>query len=69
MEKFINEFSEDKQGEIMKRIQTVRALKGETIAFLTGRPKRYKPIQKEDLVNLKIALNTAKSFDEFLFLI
>lgn len=36
------------------------------IGFLEGRPERYMAINDEDIANLKIALNTANSLDEFL---
>ena len=35
------------------------------IAFLAGRPDRNKTISDGDIANLKIALNTAKSLDDF----
>ena len=34
--------------------------------FNIGRPKRIKLINREDILNLKIALNTAKNFDDLL---
>lgn len=36
------------------------------IPFLKGRPKRVWTINSTDIVNLKIALETAKNFDQFL---
>ncbi|NLL15009.1 MAG: hypothetical protein GX267_16525 [Fibrobacter sp.] len=36
------------------------------IPFLQGRPVREGIISNEDLINLKIALNTSKSLHEFL---
>ncbi len=36
------------------------------ISFLQGRPVRDGVINNEDLINLKIALNTSKSLQEFL---
>lgn len=39
------------------------------IPFLEGRPNRDSAINTEDLLNLKIALNTAKSLDDFLSLV
>ncbi len=66
----MDNFSEEQQAEIMRRINTVRAVeKKEPIPMGQGRPKRYRSIWNEDIINLKIALNTAKSFEEFLFII
>ncbi len=39
------------------------------IPFLKGRPIREGIINNEDLINLKIALNTSKSLQEFLLLV
>ncbi len=36
------------------------------IPFLEGRPKRETAIDRDDLLNLQIALNTAKTVEEFL---
>jgi hypothetical protein len=36
------------------------------IGFLGGRPERNTVIGKDDIANLKIALNTTESFEEFL---
>jgi hypothetical protein len=36
------------------------------IPFLTGRPKREENIDSDDLINLRIALFTSKTFEEFL---
>jgi hypothetical protein len=35
------------------------------IPFLHGRPVRDIPISKDDMVNLRIALNTAEDLEEF----
>jgi len=40
--------------------------RNKVIPFLGGRPKRDKPIKRDDIVNLQIALNSSKSFEEFL---
>ena len=40
--------------------RTLKAIK------LTGRPNRETVISEDDILNLRIALNTAKSFDAFL---
>lgn len=39
------------------------------IPFLEGRPKRDAVINGEDILNLKIALNTAKNLEEFVSLV
>jgi len=39
------------------------------IAMGAGRPARHKIINQDDIQNLKIALNTCKSIDEFLQLV
>jgi hypothetical protein len=36
------------------------------IPFLAGRPRRETPIDRDDVVNLEIALNTCKTVDELL---
>jgi hypothetical protein len=41
----------------------------ETIPFLGGRPKRNKIIGADDIMNLRIALETATSFEAFLDLV
>jgi hypothetical protein len=38
----------------------------ELIPFLAGRPNREMAINDDDLLNLTILLNTAKSLEEFL---
>ena len=54
--------------EILKRIQLTRILKDNIrIPFKSGRPKREKRINNDDLVNLAILLNTCKSFEDFLY--
>jgi len=39
------------------------------IPFLEGRPERQKVISNEDLLDLRIALNTTHSLEEFLALV
>lgn len=39
------------------------------IPFLAGRPKRETNISEEDILNLRISLNTAKSLEEFISLV
>ena len=46
-----------------------KTAKSDSIDFLSGRPERDRAINDEDIVNLKIAINTAKSLDEFLELV
>ena len=53
----------------MKKIKRNKHIRTLTIPFMQGRPNRDKRIMKEDIINLKIALNSAKSFDAFLELI
>jgi hypothetical protein len=36
------------------------------IPFLEGRPRRETPIDRDDVINLEIALNTCKTVGEFL---
>ena len=62
----MEEMNENLQGEILQRIKSVLAINGEKIAFGCGRPKRIKIINDEDMINLKIALNTDISFEQFL---
>ena len=49
-----------------RRIVLKDILSEDYIPFLEGRPKREKIIGANDVMNLKIALNTAKSMEEFL---
>ncbi|MBD3240826.1 MAG: hypothetical protein GF331_09595 [Chitinivibrionales bacterium] len=54
------------------RVQDKRSVKLENILkegyipFRAGRPARDTVIEKEDVLNLRIALHTAKSLEEFL---
>jgi hypothetical protein len=50
-------------------IQPDQLTKHPFIPFLQGRPKREGIINNEDLINLKIALNTSKSLQEFFLLV
>lgn len=47
-------------------IQPEQFIKHPFIPFLQGRPVRDGIINNEDLINLKIALNTSKSLQDFL---
>lgn len=44
-------------------------LLGKEIPYMEGRPERVTPIGEEDIQNLLIALNTAKSLEDFLALV
>lgn len=57
--------------EILNRSEfnTDADLNKKIIPFLEGRPKRETVINHEDILNLKIAANTATSLSEFLALI
>ena len=39
---------------------------GKLISVINGKPKRDTVINKEDILNLKIALNTSHTLEEFL---
>lgn len=47
-------------------IMLEKAMHEEYKKLLHGRPKREKEINREDVINLKIALNSSKSLEEFL---
>jgi hypothetical protein len=54
--------------EILRRIHLTRVLAGNVkIPFKSGRPKERGIIKQEDIIDLKILLNTAKSFNNFLY--
>jgi len=60
----------EKKKVIDKRtIKLENVLKKDFIPFLGGRPKRTTVINKEDIINLKIALNVSKNVEEFLKMI
>jgi hypothetical protein len=50
----------------LRRIKLEEVSKKEYIPFLEGRPKRSTVIQSDDLLNLKILLNTSRTFEEFI---
>jgi len=64
---------EQTKQEAIKRIQLTRALEDNQyqIPFKGGRPVREPGkkgfIQDDDITNLRILLNTAESFEEFLY--
>ena len=63
-----DETKSNKKLEILRRIQLTRILTGEMkVAFFGGRPRRHRPIGKEDIINLKIMLHTCKDMEEFLY--
>ena len=43
-----------------------KAMQEEYKKLLCGRPKREKEINKEDVIDLQIALNSSKTIEEFL---
>lgn len=49
-----------------RRVKLEGINKKDYIPFLAGRPNREKIIKNDDVVNLTIALNSSKSFEEFL---
>ena len=54
--------------EILRRIHLTRILTGNVkIPFKKGRPKDRGLIRDEDIIDLKILLNTAKTLDEFIY--
>ena len=62
-----------RKGAVMKRYGFERQHMAEHndvidryIPFLQGRPQRVAAINSDDVVNLVIALNTSRNFEEFL---
>ena len=49
-----------------RKIRLENLLKEGYIPFLSGRPKRITVINNDDIMNLRINLNTIKTFNEFL---
>ncbi|MBN2036774.1 MAG: hypothetical protein JW768_08545 [Chitinispirillaceae bacterium] len=49
-----------------RQIRLEEVMKPDYIPFLGGRPERLTVIRMDDIVNLKIILNTTKSVEEFL---
>jgi hypothetical protein len=49
-----------------RKREYAQSLVGARIPFLQGRPKRDRPIDRDDLLNLEILLNICKTVDEFL---
>ena len=49
-----------------RRVKLENVNEKDYIPFLGGRPDREKIIKSDDIVNLSIALNASKSFEEFL---
>jgi hypothetical protein len=48
-----------------RSVRLEKVLGADYIPFMTGRPVREKVIGQEDLLNLRIALNTARTLEEF----
>ncbi|HEX2957234.1 MAG TPA: hypothetical protein VHO70_10395 [Chitinispirillaceae bacterium] len=57
---------EDKNVVDKRSIKLEDVLKPDYIPFLAGRPSREKVIGADDLINLKINLNTCNTVEEFL---
>jgi hypothetical protein len=49
-----------------RQIRLEEVMKPDYIPFLGGRPERLTAIRADDIVNLKIILNTTESVEEFL---
>ena len=49
-----------------KHARLEEVMNGDYIPFLGGRPKRTTVISVDDILNLRILLNTTKSVEEFL---
>ncbi len=60
-----------KERNLMEELHLMleRAMRDEYEKLITGRPARDREITKEDVLNLKIALNSSSSLDEFLELV
>ena len=55
-----------KRSRLYEYRQTKREKAKKHIPLYAGRPERDKEIANDDLLNLRIALNTAQSLDEFI---
>jgi hypothetical protein len=49
-----------------KQLKVTKIRRRSIIPFMQGRPERDTIIQKDDITNLVILLNTCKNLDEFL---
>ncbi len=49
-----------------RSVKLEKVFAGDFIPFFGGRPSRTDSISKDDEINLKIALHSAKSMEEFL---
>jgi hypothetical protein len=49
-----------------RRIKLEKIENPDYIPFLEGRPEREKVIRNEDILDLRIAMNTSKSLEDFL---
>jgi hypothetical protein len=57
----------DALDKALQRIRLTQVLEGQKIPFLKGRPKRETTILPEEIIDLKIMLNTCKSIEEFVY--
>ena len=57
-----------KERNLMEELHLMleKAMKEEYKKLLVGRPARNRKISREDIVNLKIALNSSSTLEEFL---
>lgn len=59
-----------KESEIKRRIRLTRILEGQIkVPFLKGRPDRETVISQDDIIDLRIVLNTYSSYqwDDFIY--
>jgi hypothetical protein len=49
-----------------RQVRLEDIMKEDYIPFMEGRPRRESVITRDDVADLKIALNTTATFDEFL---
>jgi hypothetical protein len=57
---------ENKRVVDKRQIRLEEVMKPDYIPFLGGRPERLTVIKTDDIVNLKIILNTTESVEEFI---
>ncbi len=57
-----------RQRDLMEELNIMleNAMNEDSIELFHGRPSRKSPINREDIINLKIALYCSKSLEEFL---
>lgn len=62
------EMEKKSEREILRRIHLTRVLAGDvSVPFLGGRPEERGRIRKQDIIDLKILLNTCKSLEKFIY--